>query len=173
MDSWRVIRQLVSIGIILFLAIVGVMLCMLLIGGSKLMSVQSGSMQPSIRRGDLISVTNTPTRDLRVGDVVTYKNQPSGEMITHRVVALTGDMSGRIVTKGDANAQADKSIMPAQIVGRVDRKIPLIGYAIDFIKHPIGLIAVVYLPALVIVIHEVKQLTWHYRKNQIYSLGSR
>lgn len=169
MDSWRTARQLLYLGIICLVAILGVALCVLLIGGSQLLSVQSGSMEPAIQKGDLISVKRTPTRDLRVGDVITFAAPDgSGQTITHRIVAKTNDMTGRIVTQGDANETADQAVMPSQIVGRVERHVPYAGFLVDFIKQPLGLVLLIYIPTLLIVIHEIKYLTEQFRRTEAY-----
>ncbi len=169
MDSWRTAKQLLYLGIITLVAILGIALCVLLIGGSQLLSVQSGSMEPAISEGDLISVKSTPTRDLRVGDVITYTaSDGSGQMITHRIVAKTNDMAGRIVTQGDANETADQSIVPSQIVGRVERSVPYAGFLVDFIKQPLGLVLLIYIPNLVIIYNEFKNLSSQFKRSRLY-----
>lgn len=169
MGTWNRARQLTFVGLVAVVAALGVALCLLIIGGSQLMSVQSGSMNPSIQKGDLVSVKRTPTRDLRVGDVITYTSEiGGGQTITHRIVALTGDMAGRIVTQGDANNAPDKAIYPAQVVGRVEHHVPYAGYLVDFIKQPVGLALVIYLPTLIIVGQEIRKLAKYYKQTQIY-----
>ena len=141
------------------------MLSTFLAGGSKLMSVQSGSMVPAIKKGDLVSVQRIPTRELRVGDVITYASAEDPTVtVTHRIVALTGDMTGRVVTQGDANEVADQAVYPAQIIGRVDHTVPYAGFMVDAIRHPLGLIAIIYLPALIVVIAEIRNLTRHFAR---------
>src|SRR5690606_17922742 len=120
------------IGIVSAVAVLGIMLSSFLASGARLLSVQSGSMEPVINKGDLVSVKHVPTRELRVGDVITYTNpQVSNVTVTHRIVALVGDMSGRVVTQGDANEVADQSVLPSQIVGRVERVVPYMGFVVD------------------------------------------
>lgn len=167
MNAWHATKQIAYVGVVLGIAGLGIALSVLLMSGSKLLSVQSGSMEPTISKGDLVSVARTPTRDLRVGDVVTFSQE--GQMVTHRIVALTGDMSGRIVTKGDANDRADQAIVPSQLVGRVNRVVPYIGFGVDFIKQPLGLVLVVYVPALILIINEIRRLARYYKKQQPYS----
>jgi signal peptidase len=140
--------------------------------GGKLLSVQSGSMVPAINKGDLVQVKNVPDSELAVGDVITYVSQDKKTTITHRISGiLENDPSGNnIVTKGDANANADKPIEAASVVGRVERTIPYAGYAVDFIKQPLGLILIIYLPALVVIVGEMKRLTAYYRRFKLYAL---
>src|SRR5687768_12979668 len=104
MKRLQAIRQIAQVGVIVAVAALGIGLSTLLASGSKLLSVQSGSMDPALKKGDLVSVVRTPTRDLRVGDVITFTSREnSKQTITHRIVSVTGDMQGRITTKGDAN----------------------------------------------------------------------
>lgn len=173
---WRAIRQIVFVGFVLAGAGLGIMLSAHLASGSRLLSVQSGSMVPAIKKGDLVAVQRTPTRDLRVGDVITYTSPDDpGVTYTHRIVALTGDMAGRVVTKGDANEVADPAVYPAQIIGRVERVVPYAGFVVDAVRHPLGLLAIIYLPALLVIIAEIRSLTQYFsvqQRRQLYRVYS-
>lgn len=163
------IVNILGLAVILIVASIGIGLSVLLAGGSKLLSVQSGSMVPALNKGDLIAVHKTPARDLRVGDVVTYTNRDNPhETITHRIASIAGDMQGRITTKGDANDVADKAVVPSQVIGRVEHRIPYAGYAVDFIKHPVGLVLIIYLPALFIIGYEIWHLAKYFKQTQPY-----
>lgn len=134
--------------------------------GNQLLSVQTGSMVPNIRRGYLVAVNDVPLSQLKVGDVVTYKSTQEslkGATITHRIQELPSPENGqKFITKGDANPSADVPFSGDRIVGRVDRAVPYAGFALDFLSTPLGLLLVIYLPALFIIIDEIKRLAKHY-----------
>lgn len=138
--------------------------------GSKLFSVQTGSMTPSINKGDLVAVNRVPANQLAVGDVITYVS-PSNpkKTITHRVVAAPSPQSGStITTKGDANPTTDKPFSPKYVLGKVRFNAPYAGYGVDFVRKPVGLAVLIYLPALIVIIGEIRKLSEHYRKMRPY-----
>jgi signal peptidase len=97
--------------------------------------VLSGSMEPEISVGDLLIVVARDHYALR--DVVVYQD---GRMaVTHRIVAFTEE---GIVTRGDANNVDDRPIAPEQIKGEVVCAIPLVGYAVNGVKSPLGTLCV-------------------------------
>lgn len=100
--------------------------------------VLSGSMEPTLSKGDLIFVRQADTAEL--GDVVVY--QAENSLIVHRVVTKSGDT---LVTQGDANNAPDDPIDAAQIKGVVVFSVPYIGTALDLLKTPGGIIAVLVL----------------------------
>lgn len=122
-------------------------------------SVQSGSMAPQISTGALVLSQKVDVKNLRVGDVVTYtdRNNPK-KTITHRITELNSPTETKVTTKGDANLEHDKPIMPQQILGVTKFHIPIVGYLIDFIRRPVGLVLIIYLPALYVIIAETRLL---------------
>jgi signal peptidase len=140
--------------------------------GTKFLSVQSGSMVPTFSKGSLVIVAAIPYQQYKVGDIITYTN-PSNtkEAISHRIVEVktsNGKPTGEVVTKGDANGQRDKAIPVEAIVGKVDYHIPDIGYFYNFIMQPLGLLLVIYIPALSVIIGEVKRLITYYKRMEAY-----
>ena len=100
--------------------------------------VLSGSMEPEISVGDLLIITEA--QSYQVGDVVVFQDGRSS--VTHRIVSISED---KVVTRGDANNTEDAPITLEQIKGKVTMVIPLIGYAINLIKTPVGTICVLAL----------------------------
>ena len=96
--------------------------------------VLSGSMEPEFSVGDLLIVTEKES--YKVGDVVVF--QDDGMTVTHRIVSITEE---EIVTKGDANNSEDSPITREQIKGSVLFAVPFLGYLINVIKTPIGILA--------------------------------
>lgn len=100
--------------------------------------VLSGSMEPEFSVGDLLIVAVCD--EYRVDDAVVYQD---GRMaITHRIVSITDD---EVITRGDANNTDDDPITPQQIKGKVVLAIPLVGYAVNAIKTPAGIICILAL----------------------------
>lgn len=142
---------------------------------SRLLSVQSESMTPALQKGDLITVTRVSVSQLTEGDVVTFVNpQNRKQTITHRIAQLPSEANNqRLVTKGDANATADAPIAPSSVLGKVNRRVPLAGHAVDFVRKPLGLILIIYIPALMVLAHELRLLIRHYKMMQPYRLHGR
>lgn len=136
--------------------------------GLTLLSVQTGSMQPAIEPGDAVLVRQRASV-ISPGDIISFHSHDNPEvLITHRVVSV--DAAGRWRTKGDASQQVDAPVTPGQLVGKVERVIPVIGYGFDFIRHPAGLLLAVHVPAIALVSSEIRRLTRYYdaRRYQLY-----
>lgn len=169
----HVVRKSFFALIVVSLLCTGIWLVALQVGGGRLLSVQSGSMQPQLAKGDLVAVTRIPTSQLAIGDVVTFANPANNKQtITHRIIAKQSDTtSSRIITKGDANEVADNPIAPSMVIGKLQYHIPYAGFALDFIKQPIGLLLFIYIPAFAVVLSEIKQLSKQYgHRNVLYVL---
>ena len=69
-----------------------------------------------------------------------------------------------MITKGDNTPRNDKPLPMSQIIGKVDYKVAYLGYGLNFLRSPAGLITAVYLPALLIIVLELKRLATHYTK---------
>jgi signal peptidase I len=164
------LKQAINALSLLLILVAGVGFAFAYFQDIKLFSVQSGSMVPSLEKGDLVAVTRVPEGQLAVGDVVTFVNPANkNQTITHRIVETPSDQNQqRFITKGDANSTVDESIAPESIVGTSSFSLPYIGHLVDFIRHPVGLILLIYIPALLIVVSEIRRLTEYYRKTQPY-----
>lgn len=140
------------------------------INGGELLSVQSGSMVPNINKGDVVVATRVSESQLAVGDVVTFINPAnSRQTITHRLVETPSVANQqKYVTKGDANLTADQPIPSSAIIGRSNFSVPYVGFGLDFVKKPIGLILIIYIPALMILISEVRRLSEYYKSSEPY-----
>lgn len=127
--------------------------------GPKLLVVLSGSMEPSIHTGSV--VVGIPKSQYKVGDVVTFGGDIRGGVpTTHRIV-LSRTKEGVLLftTKGDANNTNDgKEIEQGDIQGKVLFSIPLLGYIIDFVRKPLGMIIVIVLPAVYIITDEIRKI---------------
>jgi signal peptidase I len=128
--------------------------------GWKALTVLTGSMRPTITPGSLVFVHRVPNRSLRVGDVITYINpRNTAQTITHRITETREDHGlPAFVTQGDANPVADPQILGGNVVGRVVWHVPYLGTVVGWTKSPLGLVLLLGLPALLIIIDEVRLL---------------
>ncbi|MDB5164224.1 MAG: Signal peptidase, partial [Candidatus Saccharibacteria bacterium] len=72
------------------------------------------------------------------------------------------------VTKGDANKSPDVPIPAGLIKGRAIWHAPHLGQAMNWVKTPIGLALLIYIPALVVVTDELKRLAAYYKSREGY-----
>ena len=123
--------------------------------------VYGGSMEPAIHLGSLVVIQPIDPQDVGVGDIITYApTTDTSIMITHRVVeVIDGEYGLMFLTKGDANEDPDAYGVPAQnVVGRVWMSVPYVGYAMDFMKTPLGFGPFIGIPAALIVGMELKNI---------------
>ncbi len=130
-------------------------------GPYRLLTVQTDSMQPALRHGDIVLQTRN-FGPLAPGDVVTYPSPINRTVsITHRVVAVD-PVRGLVQTKGDHVMTADAALPVNGITGKVLYGFPNIGHAVDFARKPLGLLVLLYIPALMIVNEELTRLKYYY-----------
>ena len=152
---------------------------LLVVGGSglvlwrldtvELISVQAGGMQPLIHKGDAVVVDRQA--HIESGDVITYYDPFSSSNIkTERVVNI--DATNKLITtKGDTVAKSNAPFSYELVIGKVNYHILKMGYALNFLRSPIGLIIAIYVPALIIVMSELRRLSGVYAvpKYRLYS----
>ena len=128
----------------------------------RLLSVQSGSMAPAIEVGDAVLVRPVTEDEVRIGDIVSfYSPVEPGIVVTHRVVSIDG--AGQVTTRGDGNAEEDPVLDPTLLVGRVEHQFANAGYVIDFMRSRAGLALLVYMPAVIVIIAEIRRLALFFR----------
>ncbi len=114
---------------------------------------------------------SVPNASLKVGDVITYANpQKAGTTVTHRIVE-TFRLYGRIpafITKGDANPNPDKPVVANSVQGKVTWYVPYVGTWMSWTRTIVGISVIVYLPALIVIIDELRRLAAYYRKFMPY-----
>lgn len=146
-----------------------VLLCLLLAGlvgfgklqGYEMLSVQSDSMRPVINTGDAV-LADRGQHLPRPGDIVSYVSpKDTAIILTHRVVSFDGKR-GTFVAQGDNTSTPDPAAPIRNIVGTVHYSVPLAGAVLDFFRHPAGLILAVYVPAVGIIIGEIRRLSQHF-----------
>jgi signal peptidase len=147
------------LGAIIFVALLLIFSTFPITGNIKLLSVLSGSMEPTIHTGSVIIIK--PESNYKVGDVITFgKNIKTDIPTTHRIAEIKA-VEGNMVykTKGDANNTEDSTETPKkEVIGKVLFSIPYLGYIVDFVKKPVGLMLVVVIPAVIVVYDELRKI---------------
>lgn len=129
--------------------------------GYELLSVQSDSMAPAIQAGEAV-VMRSDDRDIKAGEVISFVSPANPRVIiTHRVVSVDLDR-GTFVGRGDSNDMTDQPVSLQQVRGTVTHAVPYAGYLIDALRHPLGIVIAVYMPALGIIISEIRRLSLHF-----------
>lgn len=125
------------------------------------MSVESNSMSPVMHRGDAVLISKRDTSP-RLGDVVSFASPANPKVvITHRVIGVDNHR-GMIETRGDDTSLIDAPIPGWNIIGKVTHVLPKMGIVLGLLKNPLGLIVLIYLPALGVIISEIKRLSSYY-----------
>ncbi len=125
--------------------------------------VASGSMIPELQVYDVLIVQgHIPIKDIQVGDIIVF-DRPSGHdrVIVHRVVSIIDDNPVTLRTKGDNNiasiAGTDYPITEKEYIGKVEFKIPQIGYVTQVLKPPTNYILIVLVIGVMIIKEIVKR----------------
>ena len=133
-------------------------------GNIQIKVVESGSMEPKIKTGSVVLIK--PEAKYAVGEIITFDSDFKDERgakvpITHRVIEVkTENNLVTYLTKGDANEESDGQIILARkVIGKVLFDVPYVGYAIDTAKKPYGFLALILIPALIL-IGEQTQNIW-------------
>lgn len=136
------------------------------VAGFQMYVVLSGSMKPAFDTGSLAFVRRTDPENIVPGDIITYRSTGSAMLTTHRVVEVRHDGGAvSFITRGDANNINDPNPVPAaNLVGRVSGAIPYLGYLMGFVQTRQGLIFLVFIPAILIIIFELRNIFRYFRK---------
>jgi signal peptidase I len=134
------------------LGIFGVIVAPSLVGGRSL-TVLSGSMEPALHVGDVVIDSRVSPADVRVGDIVTFSDpEGTGKLITHRVRRVRiSEGTATVVTKGDNTNAVERWDVPASgSVGRVEYRVPLLGFLVFWLHGPLGRLGLIVVPALLL-----------------------
>ncbi len=138
--------------------------------GDQILTIQTGSMAPTLHRGDVVVVQKELPSKIRRGDVITFTDPGNPRLtLTHRVVNTPAIWrKDEFQTKGDANSLADMPIQPNAILGKVRYSVPEIGSIFNFVRQPLGLIILVYIPSMLIVVSELRRVIRYYGEQEPY-----
>ena len=135
-------------------------------------TIVSPSMVPAINVLDVVvnMRVNSP-EDLKKGDIITFNSTDyrySGVLVTHRIIDIEKTTSGEYLftTKGDNNNTQDSSrISFDEIYGRVLFRIPKIGYIQYYLSSVLGWVAIIIVPAVIIIGYDIYKLIKTLRSN--------
>jgi len=134
-----------------------------LAGDTRYEPVLTGSMEPAIPVGGVVVIKPVNPDSIEIGDIICFRFSES-TLITHRVSSITDE---GFITKGDANENGDiKVVSKGNVVGKVIFTLPLIGYLGTFARTQIGLILLLFIPAITIIIYEIKNIFAEMKKIQ-------
>ncbi len=127
--------------------------------------VSSDSMSPAINKGDLVFTKEVSFEEIQVNDVLTFTVEGSNKWYSHRVIEInTEEKSFR--TKGDHNNVADPGRMSFDsVVGRVEKKIPFIGFVPLALSTTVGKVVLAVICVLYIAV-EVENTASKKRKKE-------
>jgi len=90
--------------------------------------VISDSMKPAIKKGDLVFTKEVKFEEVEVDDVLTFTKDGSERWFSHRVVKIK-ETEKSFRTKGDNNNAEDPGYTSFDnVVGRAEKKLPLVGF---------------------------------------------
>jgi signal peptidase len=129
-------------------------------------TVLTGSMEPTLPTGSIVFIY--PQDTYAKDDIVTYQRTDSQleVPITHRIIEVETGENGETLfkTKGDANDYPDfEPVRSAEISGKVIFHLPFIGRLLDAAKTPIGFAALIVIPALLVIMDEIKKIIGYLR----------
>ena len=149
----------IVISAIVFFALLLIISVFPIAGNIKMLAVLSGSMEPKIHTGSIIIIK--PVSTYKIGDIITFGPNTKTEIpTTHRITEMKA-VSGEMVykTKGDANNGEDgKEVSQKEVIGKVYLSIPYLGYVINFLKKPVGIMIVIVIPSVIIVYDEIQKI---------------
>ena len=136
-------------------------------GNYKMMTVLSGSMEPAIKTGSI--VVSKSFNNYKIGEVITFQLSSANKTpTTHRIAEMEVIEGNPLyTTKGDANNAVDREeVRKEQIIGKVVLNIPFLGFAVNFVKKPIGFLLIIIFPAGIIILDEVKKIFKEVKKKK-------
>ena len=138
------VRGVISSIIVGIIVAIAVGLLIMKFTGGGVYTIISGSMEPKYHVGSMIYVKPAAKDEIKVGDAVTFAVSDK-LTVTHRIAEIQQDADGtKYITKGDANDTRDASpVIYENIIGKPVFSIPLVGYIINYIKTPQGIIIAV------------------------------
>jgi len=130
-------------------------------------SVQTGSMEPAIPTGSI--VVTRPAQAYAVGDIITFSRRDSGldAPVTHRISAIRLEEGVMyFTTRGDANSVEDfNEVSESEVLGKVAFSIPMLGFLLNAVRTPYGFLALIIIPAILVIRDEVKKIRREIKKN--------
>ncbi len=139
----------------------------------KIYSLADNNVSPYLKRGDLVIAAKTPPQKIKPGDIISYLNPRDAHTVIIRRVAQTDIRRGLLVT-ATTNQPPSFEVVPLKsIIGKKTGALPKMGYLLEAIRQPAGLILFIYIPALWIAIREGRRLTRRRLGGRVYRAAGR
>jgi signal peptidase len=134
--------------------------------GDRAVVVLSGSMEPAFAPGDVLIERGLEARQVEIGQVITFHQPGTDRMLTHRVRKVEARGAKLVfTTKGDADNGVQRwSIDRGDELGQPLGRIPTVGRVVMLAKTPLGLVAIVLLPLLLLAGWEIFRI-WRPRQD--------
>ena len=162
MSRSKIILRTITTILVIVVVLLAFSVSLIRIFGFEVYGVLTGSMEPKYPVGSLIYVKEINTDKLEVGDAISFKLSEN-VIATHRIVEIVasevtpGAMSYR--TKGDANDVVDSSLVEeADIIGKVVFCLPKMGYVLEYIQSPSGIVTTILVSLLLVALVFVSEL---------------
>jgi len=129
--------------------------------GISFFTIYSGSMSPVIPVGSVIVVQPAAASSIEPGDIITFgTGTDEKKIITHRVVEVMADYNAlSFRTAGDANEGPDNQVVSQEdVIGKVWFHVPGLGYLSSFVSTRMGFIWLMAMPALFIILLEIRSI---------------
>ena len=141
---------------------------LLLIGGSgiifwrlqsvQLVSITNNNMAPLLHPGDGV-IVQTKSQP-QTGEIISYYDPIDQTKIdTQRVIRVSEDA---VTTQNESSVRLNAPFSQSLIIGTVQYHVAKLGYVLNFLRSPLGLLIGVYFPALIILGSELKRLSNYY-----------
>lgn len=113
----------------------------------KAVVVETDSMTGKLEVGDLIFITHVDKDNLEPFDIITFNidfdNDGEKEYMTHYFSGWVNDAHLAFRTRNEKSGLVDNWVISEdELVGSYAFHIPVVGYVINFIQSPIGLITI-------------------------------
>lgn len=159
MNIIKILIRILEWSVFIFLTIILFFVASLLLPTKEYVSthiVSTGSMEPTISAGSIVFST-LKSEEINRGDIIVFNSPDNPDIsIIHRVKNIEGE---EYTTKGDSNKTEDNWIVfPSNITGKVIFSIPYLGYAVEWMKTPIGFTVVLIIPALFIAYTQYRKI---------------
>lgn len=168
------LRRIAEISVLAVVLIIGLVMVAYaipsLIGASHSYIILSDSMNPTVSAGDVVFIYETQPETIEEGDIITYGGR-SDRPTTHRVIQVVQeDNEVAFRTKGDANEDPDRYVVPGEAVigyvpvidlpaiGTVPVHIPEVGRFILFAGTKMGIALFVFIPVALLILGEVYEI---------------
>ena len=117
-------------------------------------------MNPTVKPGSVSLIVPQPAENVKVGDIVAFRSpEDSSLTIIHRIINIKSRDPLIFESKGDNNNAPDLwDVRPDNIIGKHVFSMPLLGNLIAYIKKPLGFVAIIVIPALLLLLAQLRNI---------------